>query len=172
MAKPSDLVGEIVEVAEARAPLDAELSPTDINSARQKRASERRTEAMALRLAGFNFTQIGERLGISREGAQNLLSRTMERVDNKAAEQMRALENARLDRVQAAIWSEVLSGDLKAVNTFLQLSARRARMNGLDAPTAITLSVNVRQEMEQALSALEQTVLGEVVSRVGPGDDT
>jgi hypothetical protein len=34
-------------------------------------------------------------------------------------------------------------------------------MNGLDEPTRVSLSINVRQEMEQALTALESVVLGE-----------
>jgi len=46
---------------------------------------------------------------------------------------MRALENALLDPAQAAIWSNVQAGDYRAVMVFLQISQRRAPLNGLDA---------------------------------------
>jgi hypothetical protein len=89
------------------------------------------------------------------------------------AEQMRAVENARLDRAQAAIWAKVLAGDINAGRLFLAISARRSAMNGLDAPKRFELSANVRVEMEQALADLHQVVLGEVVDvgSVGSPDD-
>jgi hypothetical protein len=46
---------------------------------------------------------------------------------------------------------------------FLRLSARRARLYGMDAPTQIALSVNIKAEMEAALDDLERVVLGEVI---------
>jgi hypothetical protein len=67
--------------------------------------------------------------------------------ENRAAEQMRALENARLDRAQAAVWSQVLAGDYRAVITFLQISGRRAKLNGLDYPASLVISPNVRVDM-------------------------
>jgi len=69
---------------------------------------------------------------------------------------MRALENARLDRAQAAIWSNVLAGDYRAVMVFLQISQRRAKLNGLDSPAPVVLSSNVRGDMERALADLQQ----------------
>src|SRR5215208_1667353 len=82
-----------------------------------------------------------------------------------AAEEMRELENARLDRAQAAIWTQVLAGDYRAVMVFLQISQRRAKLNGLDSPAPVAISPNVRGEMERALADLQQLVLaGEVES--------
>lgn len=130
---------------------------------RRRRQEARRNEALTYKLAGLSNTQIADRLGISESGVKDLLNRTLARETNRAVEELRDLENARLDRAQAAIWGEVLKGDLKAVDTFLRLSARRSRLNGLDAPTNINLSVSVRQEMENALVELQRVVLGEVV---------
>ena len=42
---------------------------------------------------------------------------------------------------------------------FLQISACRARLNGLDSPAPVVLSPNVRGEMERALAELEQVVM-------------
>jgi len=157
--RPSDLKAEVTEALQlaAAAPMD------DLEEARRKRESVRRIEALSLRMAGMTYEQIGDRLGITTESAAVLIDRTISRVGNQVAEEMRLLEGARLDRSQAAIWSKVLEGDLKAVGMFLQISARRSKLFGLDAPTQLSISYNVRAEMENALAELEKTVLGHSV---------
>ena len=65
-----------------------------------------------------------------------------------------------MDRAQESIWDKVLDGDLKAVDAFLKISARRAKINGLDQPMTIEMSLHIGQEMEAALLMLEQTVMG------------
>ena len=164
MAKPSDLLGEIAEVVSNSAGPDRDAELPNLDGARRSRQAARRAEALAYKLAGLPNAQIAERMGVSESGVIDLINRTLERATNKAAEEMRDIENARLDRAQAAIWTKVLAGDTKAVDTFLRISQRRARLNGLDAPTSINLSVSVRQEMEAALATLENVVLGQVIS--------
>src|SRR6478735_307751 len=108
-----------------------------LDDARRKKQEARRIEAMSLTIAGLTPEQIGERLGISASGVKALVSRTLERASNRNVDQLREIENQRLDRAQAAIWTKVISGDLKAIDTWLRISARRARINGLDAATKI-----------------------------------
>jgi hypothetical protein len=76
-------------------------------------------------------------MGIRPDTVRHLVNRTLRTAENRAVEGMRELENARLDRAQAAIWSRVLAGDYRAVMVFLQISARRARLNSLDSPAAL-----------------------------------
>ena len=71
---------------------------------------------------------------------------------------MRELESAKLDRAQAAIWAQVLAGDYRAVMVFLQISQRRAKLNGLDSLTSAVISHNVRGELERALADLKQVM--------------
>lgn len=157
MAKRSDLGDEVVKV----------LDETPAAKRRKELHQARRAEALTLLLAGLSYEQIGERLGISKSGAIDMIGRSLDTAESRAVDEMRALENARLDRAQAAIWSKVLNGDEKAIATFLQISKRRSALNGLDAPTKIQLKVSVRHEMEQALNELEQVVLrGQVLSKV------
>jgi hypothetical protein len=85
-----------------------------------------------------------------------------------AAEELRAQENERLDVAEAAIWESVKEGDLKAIAMFLRISARRSRMNGMDAPVRVDLSVGVRAEMEAKLAELRTIVLGEVIGDASP----
>lgn len=151
-----------------------------LDDARRKKQEARRVEAMSLMIAGLTPEQIGERMGISASGVKSLVNRTLERATNRNVDALREIENQRLDRAQAAIWTKVLNGDLKAIDTFLRISARRARINGIDAPTNINLNIGIKQEMEQALAELEAVVIdGEVISDVpddsgpeyGLGDD-
>lgn len=167
MAEPSDLVGEVAQVAEAAdLPLNAGPTYRNLDDVRAGQQSARRVEALSLRLAGLTYEQIGERLGISKEGARNLINRTLQQAENLAAAELRELETARLDRAQAAIWTRVLEGDLRAVDTFLRISRRRSDLLGLDAPTEINLKVGIKDEMTRALDELQSVVLGEVVGSV------
>jgi hypothetical protein len=85
-----------------------------------------------------------------------------------AAEELRAIENERLDVAEAAIWEAVKDGDLKAIAMFLRISARRSRMNGMDAPVRVDMSIGIRAEMEAKLAELRDVVLGEVIGDTSP----
>lgn len=115
-------------------------------------------------MAGLPYEKIGEELEISASAAWNLVNRTISETRNFAVDQLRLVENARLDRATTAIWNKVLEGDLKAIDSYLKIADRRARMNGLDAPTKVQMSVSVKQEMEQKLAELQQVIQGEVVT--------
>jgi hypothetical protein len=143
---------------------------TPYQALQRDRQSARRAEAVALRVAGMTFAQIGEKLGISKQAATDLVRVALSRAEALTVDELRSQENLRLDRAQASIWAAVLSGDLAAVNTFLNISARRARLNGLDAPTKINLSVSVKQEMETALRELEAVVLADVIPAAAAED--
>lgn len=160
-----DAAAEIIAAVRA-APQRGEMLPvSDLSprtrSVKRDRKKARRVEAMSLRLAGLSYDQIGARLGITPRTAQKIVREAVQRADTRQADQMRAVEGARLDRAQAAIWTRVLEGDLGAIQAFVQISNRRARMFGLDAPA--TVSIDVRAEMVSALEELERVIIGEVV---------
>lgn len=173
MAKPSDLGDEVLQAAERSREVRAEgvtpasemdkYRPASRREIVQREETAKRIEAMGLRMAGLSYEQVAERMGVDALEAEHLVELNFQRVRNRSADSMRDLENARLDRLQAAVWPDALKGDTNAVNAVLAISARRSRMNGLDAPRQVALSVSVRQEMEQALSDLREVVLGEVV---------
>jgi DNA-binding CsgD family transcriptional regulator len=165
MALPSDILGEVAGVSAASDVTAASVQGANLLNSDTRRIQEkaRRIEALSMKLAGFSYEQISDRLEITESSVKDLISRTLSRAESQGATGLREIENARLDRAQAAVWTKVLEGDLHAVDVFLRISARRAKMNGFDAPTQINLSVNVKQEMEQALAALESVVLGEVI---------
>jgi transposase len=168
MAKRTTIVTEVAQVAEeagnegVSGSVGLNTHYRDLGDALKKRQRARRVEALSLKLSGFSTAQIAERMGIQPDTVRKLINRTLATAENRAAEQMREIENARLDRAQAAIWSQVLTGEYRAVTVFLQISQRRARLNGLDAAASLVISPNVRGEMERALADLQQ-VLGMVV---------
>lgn len=151
MAEASDLPGELMAVTEGKG-----LTHRDRERAKQK---ARRAEALSLRMSGFTYAQIAERLGISETGAHDLVLRTLERTTNVAVAELRDMENARLDRAQMAIWGDVLRGDHKAIGMYLRISSERSRLNGLYAPQKIDMSMSIRTEMEEAFKELEALVM-------------
>jgi hypothetical protein len=58
----------------------------------------------------------------------NLQEQTLE-----DANQLRVLELARLDEMQATLWQKVRDGNLKAVDRVMRIMERRSRLMGLDA---------------------------------------
>jgi ribosome modulation factor len=149
----------------------ADRRHSNLGDARRAGQRARRVEALSLKLAGVSTAQIAQRMGIQPDMVRKLINRTLATAENRAVEEMRELENARLDRAQAAIWSNGLAGDYRAVVVFLQISARRARLNGLDSPASVVISPDVRVEMELALADLQHVVLaGEVEPVDDPGD--
>lgn len=170
------------EVERLRESLDAHLGPASddqgVPGHDLARASARRAQAVALRLAGMTYEEIAVQAGYSdKSAARHAVLRALDRVEAESVQEYRELENARLDRAQAAIWTQVVAGDIKAVLAFLRLSARRARMNGLDAPQAVTVSTPDRVQLEAMIADFRtgvETVLGEVtdshVIEGGPGE--
>lgn len=144
---------------------DDEQRPTLVRSELSRRRIERndsrRAEALALLMAGLTHDQIAERLEVSRVDVTSIIARALADRPHTGVDEMRLIENARLDRAQAAIWTQVLEGNHKAVQSFLSISQRRSRLNGMDAPMQIEMSAHVRIEMQQALDELQEIVLGE-----------
>lgn len=106
--------------------------------------AKRRAQAIALRLAGMDFDTIAERLNYSSRGAATKdVWRAVEanRLEEKqAVDNLREVEGARLDRLQAAAWPKALKGDLKAIETVLKVITQRSRLFGLDAPVRTEVS--------------------------------
>ena len=102
---------------------------------------EREKNALDFRRAGLTYDVIAERLGYrDRAGAKKAVTRAIGRTLQDSADALRHLEADRLDRLQLAAWARALTGDDKAMAIVLKVMERRARLLGLDAPTATTLT--------------------------------
>lgn len=93
--------------------------------------------ALSLRSMGLSYEEIGNELGISPSLAYKWVTEELDKIQSEYPEDVqnvRLLEAGRLDSALHAIWPRVLSGDLNAVDAFLKIGARRAKLLGLDAP--------------------------------------
>lgn len=112
------------------------MRPESRSSRRLLRAREREVLALAARARGATFAQIGLELGCTPQAAHKAVDRALAATEKAvlgAAGRLRALEIVRLDAVLAAIWPAAMGGDLGAVDRVVKISARRARLLGLDA---------------------------------------
>ena len=98
---------------------------------------KRQLEALDLRMRGFSFRVIGNKLDISHGQAYKdvmaELARLARERDGKV-EELRQLELERLDMLLHALEPMARVGDTSAVTAYLKTMERRAKYLGLDAP--------------------------------------
>jgi DNA-binding transcriptional MerR regulator len=111
---------------------------------------ERRRRIITLRKRGMTYEQIADVLAEGRDGGEpikvtwnhvaHLVKRYLNNVDREGTEsieELRVLENERLDELLATWGPRARDGDARAANVVLRLMERRAKMNGLDAAQRI-----------------------------------
>jgi hypothetical protein len=105
-------------------------------------AKERK--ALDLRIAGATFDQIAEKLEYAdKSAAYRAVTRALVSTVKPAADELRELEVARLDRLLLAVWPDALGGDPRAVANVLKIIDQRAKFLGLHAPTQVDVSATV-----------------------------
>jgi FAD/FMN-containing dehydrogenase len=135
---------------------------------RRLAAAERTRQAMALKKAGKTYEEIRRALGISKGAAVKAVQRGLAEIKDETsrdAEEHRAIESARLDTAQAAIWPQVMQGDLAAIDRFVRLSQRRAALLGLDAPTKVDATVEDKTPPRARLDALLDGLAAKIAAR-------
>lgn len=105
---------------------------------------EREAEVLRFRRAGLTFDMIAKRLGYSHaSGAHKAYVNACKRIVYAEVEEVRKEEQDRLDIAQAAIWQQVIQGDIPSIVALLRIMDRRARLLGLDMPARIQQEVTV-----------------------------
>lgn len=92
--------------------------------------------ALELRKAGGTLEKIAQALGCGKSQAHRYVTKGLQELCEKTretAEQLRALENYRLDRMLLALSSKIEMGDVPAINAALRIMERRAKLYALDA---------------------------------------
>jgi len=94
-----------------------------------------------LRRRGWSFRRIAAAAGIGRSTACKVVHAHLDIIAAECSEhtqEIRAQEIERLDACVEAIWSQVVDdGNLQAIDRILRLSAQRASLLGLNAPTKV-----------------------------------
>jgi len=111
------------------------------SKAQRAATAERRSKAVAMRLAGIDYDTIAARLGYAGRGAAYTdITRALEAnvaEQNRNSDVLRQEELQRLDRLQAGVWAAAAAGDTKAVDTALRIIDRRCKLLGLDSPQRV-----------------------------------
>lgn len=114
---------------------------------------QREKKAVDLALAGHTFDEIADQCGYSsRSGAWQAVQRLLSREAAASADQLRAVDGQRIERLILAHWGRAVNGDVKATDTVLRLLARKARLFGLDAP--LVADVTIRNEVDEQIRQL------------------
>lgn len=96
-------------------------------------ARKRAAQALELRLAGFTWQEIADEVKYRQAStAYNAVSDLLDRVACERVEEYRTLELARLDALQAGLWSDAIRGAVDKVQAVLKIMERRAKLLGLD----------------------------------------
>lgn len=157
---------------------------------RQLITAEVERQALALRIKGKSYTDIGSALSVDPDTAMDAVERVLLRTRGKAdemAETARALEVRRCDAIIEAFWeratdpamatvmvpadtesgAKAYDGQDKAADRLLKAMERKAKLQGLDAPTGAKVQVNVLQTpgVEGLLKAVLGALADEPVAR-------
>jgi hypothetical protein len=128
------------------------------SKAQRAETAERRAKAIKLKLAGWSYQQIATELHYTSYRAVWVdINRALEarlKGMTEAAEVLRQQEVDRLDRAQAAIWQQVLKGDVRAGMLFVKYVERRCRILGLDAATKV--EVVTMDAIEREIATLQE----------------
>ena len=95
-------------------------------------------QAVELRKAGATYEQIGQRLGLSRSRAHQLVQEGLEVVREQIridANLVMALELDRLDAMLLSLWGE--KKNPRVADTILRIMERKHKLQGIEAPTRI-----------------------------------
>ena len=108
--------------------------------------AEKYTRVLTLRRAGLTFEQIAEQVGYAgRQGAKEAYDSAIKRMGREPAEDLRILENERLDDLWRRAYSQLAQTTdpetfVKLEQVMIRISARRAGLMGLDAPRQLEIT--------------------------------
>jgi hypothetical protein len=95
-------------------------------------ASWKACRAVELMLKGRSYDQIAREVGYANRGtAHRVVAKALSERLADDIDQLRELELARLDALQASLWAKAEKGDLRAVNACVRIIDKRCRLLGL-----------------------------------------
>ena len=120
--------------------------------------AERQRKALVLRMAGATFQAIADALGYgNRSSATDAITRALrDTTPKELTDEVRRIENERLDRLWGPMYVKALKGDHLAVDRCLRIMVRRAALNGLDAPIRVRQAVITKEDIEVAIARIDR----------------
>lgn len=115
---------------------------------------EREQRAVALKASGATYRQIAQALSIDVATAHRTVTRALRRDHADAVDEMRRVEDDRLDRMLRAVWLEATNGNLGAIDRVVKISESRRRLWGLDAPQRHVVTTELDESIDSLLAEL------------------
>lgn len=135
-------------------------NPSGVRRGEDVAIAERQREILDLRKSGMTFAAIAAQLGYAdHSGVHDAYQKAMKAM-LEPANDIRALEAARLDALWSVWYPQALQPASKngpaALDRCLRIMDRRAKLLGLDAPTQVrvTVSDKTQQEIDQLVAEL------------------
>lgn len=127
------------------------------NTKEQATLAERRANALKLKIAGATYDAIARTLHYANRGnAYRDIQAALAAITKEPAEQLKKLELERCDEMLLYIWPQVKKGNLSAIDRALRIMERRARYEGLDAPTRQVVTVITEDVIDAEIRRLEE----------------
>ncbi len=115
----------------------AELALTDLERKERK--------VVELKQMGVTFDVIAKEVGYANaSGAWHAYNRYMEKYKSVPVESQYELQETRIERLLAGVWTKALRGEIPAVMAAVKLLERQAKLFGLDAPDkSVSIGINL-----------------------------
>lgn len=105
------------------------------------KAVDRHIQALELRKAGVSYQRIAEALGFnSPQAAWKAVNSALKKTVQEPSDELRKLEVERLDAAAAAIYPSVKQGQYGAIDRWIRIMERRAKLLGLDMPAKVDVT--------------------------------
>ncbi|MEU6703877.1 hypothetical protein [Streptomyces wuyuanensis] len=117
------------------------------------RVAAQTAQCLQLRLDGHSFRAIAEQVGLAVSTVHDRVRDAIEQDVNPKADELRALELARLESYLVRLVPRINKGDDKAINTAVRISESRRRLLALDMP--VTVHATVHEVTQQDLELQE-----------------
>jgi len=124
---------------------------------------ERRRKAVSLRKTGASYRAIAAKLAAEygEKYTEQVVFKDVDHVLREALEysthdanELRTLELERYDQWLLSLAEKIRIGDTKAISTAIQISDRRCKLLGLDAPIQVKIEEGVESELRSFLEGL------------------
>lgn len=122
-------------------------------------------QCFELRLKGMSLRAIGSVVGINHQTVANRLEMANRLIVLPGVEEMRKVEDERLNRLLLAMEDRVMTGDPRAVEVYCKLLERLHKLHGLDRPEIHNVTVHEVDERDRELAEMAREYI--VRSKIG-----
>jgi hypothetical protein len=142
--------------------------PAEETSAKKLARWKRCLELVDLRIAGNHLHVIGasQTPPISGVRVYQIITETMAEMAAEKADEVRRLENMRLDDLQTVWWPRAMEGDPVAFDKMMQIMRRRAQLMGVDIQPDRSANLIVSNEPDQVSVVRVEIINNPFVERV------